>query len=81
MKFEHALARSAKVWRACSQEEDERNLLVIVTTLELDPEAKKYKLDLVDKLRADARAFLPANPAKAAGFVLMNRSNTIGIKV
>lgn len=73
MKFEHPLVRSAKVWRAYPQEGEDTSLLVIITTLELDPEAKKYKVDLVDKLRGAARAFLAEHPAKGTGFVLMNK--------
>ena len=73
MKFEHPLARSAKVWRAYPREGGESDMLVIVTTLELDPKAKKYKSDLVDKLRDGVNAFLSENPDKASGFVLMNK--------
>lgn len=73
MKFEHPLVRSAKTWRAYPREGEDSDVLVIVTTLELDPEAKKYKPELVDKLRAAARLFLTEHPAKGTGFVLMNK--------
>lgn len=73
MKFEHPLARNAKVWQGHLREGGERDLLVVVTTLELDPKAKKYKPDLVGKLRDDVNAFLSEHPNKASGFVLMNK--------
>lgn len=73
MKFDHPLARNAKVWRFHPQQGEEQDVLVVVTTLELDPENKKYKSDLVDKLKGDAQTFLSDHPKKAAGFLLMNR--------
>ena len=73
MKFEHPLARSAKVWKAYPKEGDGHDLLVIVTTLELDPGHKKFKGDMVAKLQDSARAFLSEHPQKAAGYLLMNK--------
>ena len=72
MKFKHPLARSAKVWQAVSKEGHNHDLLVIVTTLELDPEHKKYKPELVKKLQDAATLYLAENEAKASGYVMMN---------
>ncbi len=76
MKFTHPLARSARVWLAEMLEGEPQKVLTIVTTLELDPEHKKYKPDQVERLRTFAREFLAENPGKAAGFVLMNKPKT-----
>lgn len=73
MKFEHPLARSAKVWSAYPREGESRSYLVVVTTLTLDPESKKYKSELVEQLKDAANSFLAQHPNKAAGFVLMNK--------
>ena len=73
MKFEHPLVRSAKTWRSYPRDGESQDMLVVVTTLELDPQAKKFKADLVAKLRDAAHAFLSENPAKGTGFVLMNK--------
>ena len=73
MKFQHPLARSAKVWSAYSREGESKTCLVVVTTLTLDPESKKYKADLVEQLKGAATHFLADNPDKASGFVLMNK--------
>lgn len=73
MKFEHPLARSAKVWSAYPREGDSKTYLVVVTTLTLDAESKKYKADLVEQLKGAVTRFLAEHPDKAAGFVLMNK--------
>ena len=73
MKFEHPLARSAKVWSAYPREGDSKAYLVVVTTLTLDPDSKKYKTDLVEQLKGAVTHFLAEHPDKATGFVLMNK--------
>jgi hypothetical protein len=40
----------------------ERRTLVIVTTLQLDPEGKKYKKKLVDRLSDEAAIYLSERP-------------------
>lgn len=76
MKFSHPLARSAKVWSAEFAEGAPRTVLTVVTTLELDPDHKKFKAEQVDRLTAAARTFVADHPDKAAGFVLMNKPKT-----
>ena len=52
---------------------DEKAVLAIVTTLELDPESKKYKQLLVDRLSRAAQKFVADSGSVATAFVLMNR--------
>ncbi len=58
MSFSHPLARKARVWPMTSQDGSERHVLVIVTTLELDPHNERYKKKLVNRLREEAAAFV-----------------------
>ena len=74
MKFTHPLARDAKVWTASARDGSAQRVLAIVTTLALDPENRRYKKDKVERLTADARDYVIANPAEADAFLLMNRS-------
>ena len=55
--FRHPLARRAQVWTAKTKHGDER-VLVIVTTLELDPESDRYRKRLVDRLTKAADDFV-----------------------
>jgi hypothetical protein len=74
MTFSHRLARSAKVFVAHGRDGTEQQILVIATTAELDPQSRRYKKRLVEKLSAAARdhvgrsdrvtAFLLINPMK-----------------
>jgi hypothetical protein len=73
MKFSHPLARAAKIWSVTTKDASVQPILVIVTTLALDPENKRYKKHLVNRLSEAAREHISANPAIASGFVLMNR--------
>ena len=62
MTFSHPLARNAEIFAARSLDGDEKAVLAIVTTLELDPESNKYKKSLVDKLSRAAQKYV-ANSA------------------
>lgn len=73
MKFEHPLARSAKAWPAYPRDGESKPYLVVVTTLTLDPDSKKYKTELVEQLKGAVNKFLTEQPDKAVGFVLMNK--------
>jgi hypothetical protein len=72
MTFAHPLARDAKVCVAHWRDGKEQSLLVVVTTIELDPNSPRYKGYLVQRLSIAATEYL-AGSAKATGFVLMNR--------
>ena len=58
MAFSHPLARGAKVWTAKTHDGGEQRVLVIVTTIPLDPGEKGYKKSLVERLSRAARDYL-----------------------
>jgi hypothetical protein len=70
--FSHPLARSAKVFAANSHDGAEQRILVIVTTVQLDPHDKRYKNRLVERLSASARDYV-ARSDRVTGYMLMNR--------
>ena len=73
MTFSHPLARAAKVWTAKAQDGDEQRVLVIVTTIPLEPNEKGYKKSLVERLSRAARDYL-ADSNEAALFLLVSRA-------
>jgi hypothetical protein len=77
MIFSHPLARRASVFTAKNSDGSEYGVLVIVTTLELDPKSQNYKKPFVEKLSRAARDYL-AGSEEAAAFVLMNRPRDWG---
>jgi hypothetical protein len=72
MSFTHPLARQAKVWPMKSQDGSEHRVLVIVTTIALDPTSEKYKQKLVDRLSEEAAAYVAEHP-DVTDFLLVNR--------
>ena len=72
MAFSHPLARGAKVWTAKAHDGTEHRVLVIVTTIPLDPGEKGYKKSLVERLSRAARDYL-ADSNEADSFMLMHR--------
>ena len=72
MAFSHPLARAAKVWTAKAQDGAEQRVLVIVTTIPLEPGDKGYKKSLVERLSRAAHDYL-ANSKEAASFLLLSR--------
>ncbi len=72
MAFSHPLARAAKVWTAKTHDGGEQRVLVIVTTIPLEPNDKGYKKSLVERLSRAARDYL-ADSKDAASFLLMSR--------
>ena len=69
--FSHPLARAARVWRGESHDGSEQRVLVVVTTLELDPNSKRYKAKLVEKLARAAQEYIERS-SEAASFIIMN---------
>jgi hypothetical protein len=69
--FVHPLARAARVWPAESHDGAEQRILVIVTTMELDPKHKGYQKKLVEKLSHAAKEYL-AQSSDATEFLIMN---------
>ena len=72
MAFSHPLARGAKVWTAKAQDGGEQRVLVIVTTIPLEPNDKGYKKSLVERLSRAAGDYL-ADSNEAGSFLLMSR--------
>lgn len=72
MAFSHPLARGAKVWTAKANDGSEQRILVIVTTIGLEPDDKGYKKSLVERLSRAARDYL-ADSNEAASFLLIPR--------
>ena len=72
MAFSHPLARAAKVWTAKTHDGADQRVLVIVTTIPLEPNQKGYKKSLVERLSRAARDHL-ADSNEAASFLLMSR--------
>lgn len=72
MTFTHPAARGAKVWKAKLKTGETRNLLLVVTNAELDPEKKKYNGDILGKLEAAIEDYLRDN-GDVDGYVLSNR--------
>jgi hypothetical protein len=72
MAFTHPLARGAKVWTAKAPDGSELRVLVIVTTIQLEPHTKGYKKSLVERLSRAADDYL-ADSKEAASFLLMSR--------
>jgi hypothetical protein len=70
--FKHPLARKATVTKLRQREGVEHEVLVIVTTLELDVAAKGFNAKNVERLHEAAKAFL-AEAKDLAGFVVVNR--------
>ena len=72
MAFSHPLARGAKVWTATAQDGAEQRVLVIVTTIPLEPDDKGYKKSLVERLSRAAHDYL-ADSHEASSFLLISR--------
>ncbi len=72
MAFSHPLARGAKVWTAKAQDGAEQRVLVIVTTIPLEPDDKGYKKSLVERLSRAAHDYL-ADSNEASSFLLISR--------
>ena len=73
MQFSHPLARGAKVWPSVLGDQMPKRLLVIVTTLELAADHKRFKKEKVDRLHEAATEWLTQYPTEAEGYLLMNR--------
>jgi hypothetical protein len=73
MTFSHPLARAAKVWTAKTHDGGEQRILVIVTTIPLEPQDKGYKKSLVERLSRAAGDYL-ADSKDATSFLLVSRT-------
>ena len=77
MSFAHPLAKKAKLWPMRSKDGSMIPVLVVVTTLVLDPEKENYKKNLVNRLSDAVSEYLAANPA-VTDFILINRMKDWG---
>lgn len=73
MTFSHPLARQAKVWAQTALNGKTQDTLVVVTTLDLDPQSKLFKKNKVQSLTDAVKEHLKLNPQQANGFLLINR--------
>jgi hypothetical protein len=73
MAFSHPLARASKVWTAKANDGAEQRVLVIVTTIPLEPHDKGYKKSLVERLSRAAQEYL-TDSNEAALFLLVSRA-------
>ena len=73
MRFFHTLARDAMVWPSYLPDGTTQRTLIVVTTLELNPESRKFKADKVERLAEAASEFIDKHSGKIASFVLINR--------
>ena len=60
------------MWTAKAQDGGEQRILVIVTTIPLEPSNKDYKKSLVERLSRAASDYL-ADSKEAASFLLVSR--------
>ncbi len=70
--FEHPLARKAKVWKAKMRDGAESDLLIVITTLELDAKAEGHVAKHVERLTKEIEGYVEATP-ELAGYALVNR--------
>jgi hypothetical protein len=78
MTFSHPLARAAKIWQGTAMDGSKRDVLVVITTLELDPDSKKYKKDKVERLAAAAHEWISTHSIPLDSFVLISRPKDWG---
>ena len=72
MEFSHPLARRSKIWLSEAHDGSVQRVLVIVTTLALDPHNTRFKPKLVERLSGAAKKFL-ADSKDTTSFLIMNR--------
>ena len=72
MKFSHPLARNGRFWRADIIDEGERDVFVVVTTLELDVSHKKFRAAKVERLKQAAKEFVREAKPDAREVLLVN---------
>lgn len=80
MRFSHPLARDAKVWLAHLADGQNLPTLVILTTLRLNADSKRFKKDKVERLVAAAKEFIAEYPDEIGSFVLINRPRDWGAR-
>jgi hypothetical protein len=75
--FKHPLARNATVTKVRQRDGGEHELLLIITTLELDTAAKGFSAKNVERLHDAAKAYL-AEAEDVAGYAIVSRAKDWG---
>ena len=70
MAFGHPLAREARITKMVARDGKATNVLIVSTTLELDPDHGRFKKDKVGRLADAAMEYLSEHPGKAVGYAL-----------
>ena len=71
--FHHPLARDAKIWSSAGLAGQALPILVIITSLELDPQHARFSTKNFERLTASAKEWIEANASEASDYLLMNR--------
>lgn len=71
MAFTHPLARQAQIRNMVTRDGNAQDVLVIATTLELETDHKRFKKDKVSRLGEAAMEYVSKQPARIAGFVIV----------
>ena len=71
--FQHPLARDAKIWPSAGLPGQTQPILVIITSLELDPAHRRYNAKNFERLTVAAKEWIEANAGEASDYLLMNR--------
>ena len=61
------------MWPGTAMDGSKRDVLVIITTLELNGESKSFKKDKVERLTAAAHEWISTHSIPLDSFVLINR--------
>ena len=70
--FKHPLARNATIARRRGRQGEDEAVLVIVTTLDLDPKSRGHNAKNLNRLRDAAKDYL-AEREDLGGYVILNR--------
>ncbi len=73
MRFSHPLARAAKVWPAEVTGGETLQILVVVTTLDLDETSEQYNPEMVEALSAAAQEYIEESD-EVDGFLIATRA-------
>ena len=72
MKFSHPLARGSQFWHVESLDDGSQEVFVVMTTLELKPDHKRFKREKVERLRVAARVHLRDHAPNVRKILIMN---------
>ncbi len=73
MTFSHPLARAAKVWPARVNNGQTFQILIVVTTLDLDQASEYYRPEMVERLSLAAQDYVDGTD-EVDGFIIATRA-------